>query len=517
MPCKIVGIIADTDGSGITGKLKITLNAPLIDLTTTPDTVRYMKPDVYDVNNGNLANVSQNSVAIPGGIVLQPTNEPTYRFEYTYPSTVKVFYLADGSEYKGAVHLHTDSKYYTGEIHSSQSQLLTPFDRQEWVNLFEPFNAGIPDIAQIEWSALQHSSVNASNVDTSLYYVAQLMTQGTLLQAILGGIYTPKGDWDINTIYNRGDVVYYAPSKGSYWYVSYAPSAGNLPTNQQFWMKVVEGTEISGGSIDPTTVLLNQAFGLTWDNVTNKAPTADVLYDQLSKYALLADATFQSLKAPTRAVGTNTTDVATMAALQAALAAFTPPASTTAPNLPSITPIPVSGGDATKIVNAYSLGIILKRYAKIQEETTPGSNGGIGGATNLRYLEFVKANAVNNLTGTENILEPSPPYAELKAGTYIVKGRAASCGTDGTRLNVVDSAGNILIYGESAHTGLTGYQIGYIGNTWTEVTGKISLGSTTRIGLRHLFQTSGNSADKGKASGRGGNEIFATLEVWKID
>jgi len=36
------------------------------------------------------------------------------------------------------VHYHSDNKWYTGEVHSTQSVLLTPFDAITYKDLFEP-------------------------------------------------------------------------------------------------------------------------------------------------------------------------------------------------------------------------------------------------------------------------------------------------------------------------------------------------------------------------------------------
>lgn len=510
---KIVGIIADTSGTGLTGKLTVKLNAPLIDRSTTPDTVKYMKPDIYDVTNGDLGTVKQNNVVVPGGIDLQPSSEPTYQFSFTYTKIETQYFLADGSRYIGSVHLHTDSKWYTGLVHSTQSQLLTQQDVSSDVELFEPFNAGIPNTAQIEWADLQHSSINYSNIDTSLYNIAQLLTQGTLVQSLVTNIYNPKGVWLNTTQYSKGDVVYYTPEKGSYWYINNVPSSGNLPTNPAYWQQLISATEVVGGGADPTTVLLNQAFGVTWDGVINKAPTADVIYDQLVKYALLSGATFGSIQVPTRAVGENSLHAANMTAIRQALAAFVPPSSTTAPNISSINPIPPN----TEIVNANVLLMSQRRYAKIQEEKVQGQAGGQGSASNTRYLEFVKENAVNNISGSENILEPIPPWAELKAGVYRVRGQACCCGVGGTRLDVINSSGGILIQGKSGHTGMEGYQASVLPNYWVTVEGRVSFDVATRIGLRHLIQTSGISTDLGRPCNRGGNEVYAVLEVWRMN
>lgn len=521
---KLIGIIKDSIGNPVSGYLTVRLNAPLIDISTTPDSVYYNLEYTYKINDGDLEDVETvDGTPIASGIELLPTDEPTYNFSFKYESTVLELYL-DGKLYAsifpngessgGDYHQYNDPsddpdmglQYYTGAVQSVDSQLLTEFNRVNRLNLFEPFNTNIPDAVTVEWSSLQHSSVNTSNINTSLQYIANLLTQGSNLQSLVTGIYNPMGDWSNATEYSKGDVVYYDSTKGSYWYVNNSPSIGNLPTNTTYWQKLVEGTEIGGVSAD---FLLDVAFDLAWNGVTNKAPTADKLYDflvTLAKLDTLANFT-AGLQAPTRTLGDNTIHVATTAFVQAALGAFTAPPATTAPNIEQIS-------NNTSIINSKTLKSITNMYARITEEKPQNDPGGSG--QGWRFLEFVRENAVYNLAGSINMVSPNPPYVTVKAGRYHVFGRAASCATQGTRLDVRTSAGVTLIQGDSEHNGLGDFQISYHGNVWSKVAGVINLTADTNIGLFHSFSVSGNSFDKGRPCGRGGNEIYSVLELYRI-
>lgn len=494
---QLVGTIADTTGTGVSGTLTIKLNAPLIDTSATPDKVYYPKPDVYAVTNGVLNTLNIN---------LLRSDEVTYNFSFTYTVTTLILYL-NGVEYTGAYHMDGGS-YYTGEVHTGVGeQLLVPYNRPTQVNLFDPFDAHILESsgATVEWASLQPSNVNFSNIDTSLYYIAQLITQtSALLQSLVAGIYNPRGNYSAATSYSKGDVVYDPGTKGSYWYVFPTPSTGTPLTDTTHWQILITSTEVTGGSVDFSPVFLNTAYGAGWNGIVNKSPTADVLFDKIETLASLSNATFTVLKAPTQAVGTNTTDVATMQALQQALTAYTPPAPTTAPDI-ALTDV------SSKIINSRILKRLLTRVAVAEERVSQGSNGGaiVGGFKN-RNLNTMVVNLESTSVGLTS------GYIQLSPGKYWVEGYSAVCGVDRNRCVLVDSSGNFLLLGTSEETGNRGYQLSYRGNNWGMVRGYIETSSTINITIRHYVETAGNSADSGKASNFAGSEIFAQLCVWKL-
>ena len=495
---QLVGTIRDTAGNGITGKLTIKLNAPIIDVTPSPDAVNYMKPVTYSITSGNLNAANVN---------LLKNDECTYNFSFTYNQNTLILYL-NGSEYTGFYHIHTDSNYYTGEIHDGSSQLLTPYQRAVTVSLFDPFDAHVLTSfgSTFEWSSLVPSNVNASNIDTSLYYIAQLITQtSALLQSLVQGIYNPRGNYNNSTLYSKGDVVFDAGTLGSYWYIYPTPSTGIPLSNTTYWQLLITSTEVTGGAVDFSPVFMNDAFGGSWDGVVNKAPNADVLYDKLLTLASLNDATFVSLKAPTKSVGTNTTDVATMAALNQALAAYSPPATTTAANL--------TVDDVTnKIVNARTLKNMINRIAVAEERQSQGSNGGaITGGFKNRNMNTL----VSNTNGASSGITGG--YIQVPAGKYWVEGWSIVCGVDRNRPVLVDSAGNFLLLGESAETGNRTYQITYRGNSRADIKGYLEVAAFTNLTIRHYAETTGTATDSGKACSYAGSEIFAQLAIWKLE
>ena len=510
MTCKIIGTIRDSVGVGITGLLTVKLNAPLIDRTTTPDSVRYGKAIVYEITLGDLLLPKIGGVTQTAGIVLLPTIAPdtTYSFDFTYEVETREFYLA-GVLYTGDYHLWTDSNYWTGAIHSGSSVLLTVFFRESQVPLFETINAHIPNLTQVEWADLQHSSVNFSNIDTAIYYIAQLVSTGTNLINLVDAIYNPAGVWSAGVQYKVGDVVYYTPNKGSYWYINQVPSTGNLPTNVTYWQKVLESVEVAGGAIDTSQFLLNTAFSAAWNGVIDKAPVADRVYDQLISYGQLADSTFIILKAPTKTLGTNTTDVATTEFVQSALTAFVAPPATTAVN--------VEPADSTnKIVNWASYKRANKRYAKVTEEKPSGDPGGVGSSTFNRFLEFTRYNNPINTAGTINMVTTIPPYVQINtAGKYRFRAKACCSGVGQTRINLVVN-GVVIVYGDSNDCAFPGLAADALPNVWCMVEGEFTGSEADSIAIQHKMQTAGLTTNKGKPSSRGGNEVYAVLELWLL-
>lgn len=510
MVTKLVGTITDSTGNPVTGFLTIRLNAPLVNETPTPDETRYTKPIRYKLVNGSFANVQkEDGTAVPNGVELLPTNEPTYQFDYNYEFLTLELYLV-GERWTGDFHKEGTApvRYYTGAVNFPARQELTPFNRVTLESLFEPINSSIPDQATMEWSKLQHSSINSSNINTAAYFIAGIIANDYANKISLN-IARPRGNWNVATQYQIFDVVFNPSDNATYWYINEVATTGNPVTNIIYWMRIGQASSGGGGGIEPSDVLLDLAFSqANWETESGKAPVASRLYAQMIKYAVLADSTFLSLRAPTRPLGTNTTEVATMAALQQALSAFVAPPSTTAPNLTNF------DAESQNIVNQFSYKRSLNRYFRATQEASSGSGGGGGGGN--RTLTHLRENSVSNPQGSQNVAELTGGFIQLRAGTYFIEGRAASRGTDGTRHDLVTSTGVTLIVGDSVHPGMTGRLITEIGNTWGGFSARLVLDSTVNVTIRSNFQTTGDSTDRGRPAGRGGNEIYAVLEGWML-
>lgn len=478
----------------------------MVNLGTNPDEVRYTKSTRYKLINGSFANVQNESGgAVASGIELLPSNEPTYQIEYHYEVITLELYLA-GDRYTGDWH-KDGSNYYTGAVNFPGRQQLTPFNRIKLEPLFEPINTSIPDQPTLEWSNVQHSSINTSNINTAAYFIASLVAT-TYGSQISLNIARPRGNWNVATQYQIFDVVFNPGDNATYWYINSTPSVGNPLSNASYWMKIGQASSGGGGGIQPSDVLLDEAFGSAWQTDNSKAPVASRLYNQMIQYALLNDAVFNRLRAPTRPLGDNSTDVATMQALQQALNAFTSPPATTAPNLTEL------DASTPNIVNQWAYRRMLNRYFRVTSEVAGGQGGGTGAGN--RTMTHIRDNSVSNSAGSQNVAELTGGFIQLRAGTYFIEGRAASRGTDGTRHDLVTSTGVTLIVGESLHTGLTGRVLTEVGNTWGGFASRIVLDSTVNVTIRSNFQTSGDATDRGRPAGRGGNEIYGVIQGWMI-
>lgn len=501
---QIVGTIKGSVGELISGKFITKLDAPLVDSSTTPDSIHYPKEQVHVVTNGNL------NTAVPT-ITLNRSDEVTYTFRFTYTVTDLILYL-DGIEYAkqdynglktgGPWHTHTDTFKYTGEVHSAQSELLTTFNRQYDLDLFNPFHAHILTTygTTVEWSELQHSSINTSNIDTSAFFIAGLIVERYKNQ-LVSELLVPRGDWLAGTVYNKNDVVRYPSDNNAYWYINDVSSSGNLPTNTTYWMLIIEGSDVTPDPIDPSTVILDTAYGVAWNGVTNKAPSADKIYDEMVGLARLADATFGILKAPTKGPSTNTTDVATTAFVQTAVSGISVPPATTAPN------VDLWLRD-TKIVNMNTLHKVTTKVAYATSEKIPGQDGGPAGSSISQRL---LTNLLVNFNGCSNGLTSG--YIQVPPGVYEISAGAATCGGNNHRLLLRSSTGVDLILGGSRATDNRGYQLSYLGNDWAEVNGYVESASTINLGLFHYIETRGSSTDFGRACFSGGNEIYAWIKV----
>jgi hypothetical protein len=507
---RIVGTIADSGGRPVTGFLTVKLVTPLVNTAPNPDEVRYSKAIRYKLVNGSFNSVQdENGNTLASGVELLPSNDPVYQFEYHWEKTTLELYL-NGNLWTGDYHTEGTNPvlYYTGATNHSNRQQLTPYHRKTLVPLFDPIHSSIPNQTTVEWSTLQHVSVSSTNLNTAAYHIASLVATQYASQISLN-LARPRGNWNVASQYQQFDVVYNPADNGTYWYINTTPSVGHPVTDTNYWMKIGQATSGGGSGIQPSDVLLDLEFNETnWSTQNSKAPVASRLYNQLIQYAKLNDAVFARLRAPTRPLGENSTDVATMQALQQALANYNPPPSTTAPNLTNF------DAESTQIVNQWSYKRMYNRYFRVTQEAPPGVGGGSG--SGLRPFTHIRNNTVFNPAGSQNVVELTSGYAQLRPGKYYICGRAASRGTDGTVHNLIAQDGTILIRGDSIHTGQTGYQLSVVGNTWGWFSGQITLSTTTNVIIQSLFETTGDATDRGRPCNRGGNEVYAVMEGWVI-
>ena len=271
---KVVGTLKNSGGEAVTGELEVTLDSALIDASTSPDSVHLPQTKVFTITNGALAlNLAQSE-----------TSNLTYHFLFNTFDTEIEFYFQNGDLYIGPTHRHTDNLYYTGDTHTPDSQLLSRVETQNPIPIFD-FRAIVPNVAEVEFSALLPTGITTDVLDSSIRRLASLLTSNTdYVEALRGG---PKfkGNYSSTTYYQKDDAVAY---NGASWiYLADEPAAGITPIDTStYWQKIAAKGD-SGGTGGNDTAY----DAASWDGQTD-APSRNALRDiiqQLARVSQLAD------------------------------------------------------------------------------------------------------------------------------------------------------------------------------------------------------------------------------------
>jgi hypothetical protein len=194
----ITGTIKNSGGSTINASLRVRLDAPLVDSSTTPPGILTAVPRVFTITAGAL------SIDLPQSETLNTT----YWFQLFQTETVYFFWFLDGTEYFGPTHLHTDGLWYTGDTHSVESsQLVRRGETQE--TLLLDFHAIVPNVTATTFDQLVPTGVTTDVLDTSLRRLAQILTTNVTYAAALRGGPVWQGNWNSGVYYQYGDAVFY--------------------------------------------------------------------------------------------------------------------------------------------------------------------------------------------------------------------------------------------------------------------------------------------------------------------
>lgn len=223
----IQATLRNSGGDTLSAKLRVTLDSPINVTSTSPHTTYTEQPKTFIITSGAL------SITIPESA----TSNTTYRFELFTETTTFNYFFLNGEPYDGPVHLHTDNKYYTGELHSTDSEELT---RNSTITeeTISDFRAIVPNVNTVNWSELVPTGLTADVLDTAVRRVAALLASDSTYAAALRGGPVWQGNWAVGTTYQYNDAVFYTVDSRSYVYVGANPSAGNLPTNATFWQRI---------------------------------------------------------------------------------------------------------------------------------------------------------------------------------------------------------------------------------------------------------------------------------------
>lgn len=174
---RITGLIKNSAGMELSGKLKITLDFPITDRNTIPHSTHTTETEIFEVTDGVV------------DIELKETQtlKSTYRFEFYLVSEIENFYTEEGANYFGPTHLH-EGNYYTGDFHTDSSTLLFRQLSEQERSIID-FHAQIPPVSEIYFSDLLPTGISSNVLDTSIARLAQeLATNPELLEQIASGV-----------------------------------------------------------------------------------------------------------------------------------------------------------------------------------------------------------------------------------------------------------------------------------------------------------------------------------------
>ncbi|MCC5644810.1 hypothetical protein LC607_18065 [Nostoc sp. CHAB 5824] len=289
---QITGKFVDSGGVAFDGDLTITLDAPLVDVGTTPDLIYTLSPHTFTFSSGTLGGVN---------VVESATSNVTYHFVVNRYVTKTTYWLADGTQYDGPV-VTNGGNYYTGTFYDAAiSQQLGQVTSTE-PSIAMDFHAIMPNVASVEFASLIPTRISTDSLPRTVRSLAELLTtDADFVEALRGGPRF-KGAYSAATYYQRDDSVTYG---GSSWvYINADPTAGQTPSviNTGYWQILAEKGDTGGTLGNDTTY---DATG--WNGATD-APSRNAVRDLVE--GLLVKASALSAYAPLNNpifVGTPTT------------------------------------------------------------------------------------------------------------------------------------------------------------------------------------------------------------------
>jgi len=275
----ITGIFLDSGSVPIvSGGLTVKLDAPIIDTSTTPDSLYTQTERSFPIVNGLLpTNGATQGITLPQ----TATKNTTYSFTVYQTTTAPTYYFQDGRYYDGIAHLYSDGFYWSGVSHSAASIRLDRVDTSAQSIIIATFHAIVPNVAQIDFALLIPVRVATDKLPTTIRELAEVLVNTPQYLALL-----TQTRWQ-NTynplqFYAKYDQVFYA---GSSWiFINSVPTVGQTPStiNTAYWNVLASkgdpgGTGGQDTPFDPTG----------WD-AQMWAPTANVLRDYLITLATQA-------------------------------------------------------------------------------------------------------------------------------------------------------------------------------------------------------------------------------------
>jgi hypothetical protein len=273
----ITGLIKDSGGTLIDGVLRVRLDAPMVDRSTTPDSLHTSDPREFEIVDGVLPTVN---------LPESQSQQITYEFTIFRVDTVIEFYFSDGTRYDGPTHQHTDSKWYTGYSHRAESVELDRVVGASRSSISQ-FHAIVPNLLSVEFAALLPTRISTDTLPTSIRQIAEILTTTAAYREQLRGGPRPRGNYSSTTFYERDDQVI---ADGSSWiYINSLTTAGNPPpvlpaTSNSYW-QLLAGRGASGAGTSGNDTPYDP---IAWDGQTD-APSRNAMRDVIQTLARLSD------------------------------------------------------------------------------------------------------------------------------------------------------------------------------------------------------------------------------------
>lgn len=320
------------------GRITVQLRQPLIDRSTSPDSLLTTLAQSYTITNGVL-----NSPAVAGTtlgqISLPATANELVSYQFTIEQTIQTtrWYLNDGAEYPDtAPRVLNSGIWYTGAVFvSGESRQITAVVELTYTPILDPFDAILPDVSSIEIVDLIDFGVEfVSNPQAGLSYLAQLITSDNqYLNKLRAGRWV--GPYSAAVVYQFGDIVSYGtPSQG--WISKNAsastkiapPSSGTTGNADWDYAPLVNvsnpsvnlsGLVLKAGDTMTGNLVLPAPGGSPPNTLALRQAEADTYYARLANTAqtIAGIKTFSSSPVvPTASAGNNTTNAASTAFVQ---------------------------------------------------------------------------------------------------------------------------------------------------------------------------------------------------------
>jgi len=275
----ITGIFLDSGSVPIvSGGLTVKLDAPIIDTSTTPDSLYTQTERSFPIANGLLpTNGATQGITLPQ----TATKNTTYSFTVYQSTTAPTYYFQDGRYYDGISHLYTDGFYWSGVSHSTASIRLDRVDTTAQTIVIATFHAIVPNVAQVDFAQLLPVRVSTDKLPTTIQELAGVLVNTPQYLALLTQVHW-QGTYNPLQLYAEYDQVFYA---GSGWiFINSVPTVGQTPStiNTAYWNVLASKGDPGGTGGQDTPFDATGWLGQTW------APTANALRNYLVTLATQA-------------------------------------------------------------------------------------------------------------------------------------------------------------------------------------------------------------------------------------